>query len=76
MRKLLLIVVAIGALAGCDIITPAPPGYPEHNAAIIREVFGPLGQGEKAVRVASCESGLNHNALAKRGWRPRSSSTT
>lgn len=47
-----------------DVITPAAPDYPAQNAAIIREVFGPLGEGEKAVRVASCESGLNHNALS------------
>lgn len=65
--RVLLLVASVVLLGACDFITPAAPDYPAQNAAIIREVFGPLGQAEKAVRVASCESGLNHNALSPGG---------
>lgn len=35
--------------------------------AAIHEVFDPLGQGDKAVRVAQCESGLDPGAVSPGG---------
>lgn len=69
MKKIALVLMGLVVLAGChpDSITPAAPDFPAQNAAIIHAVFDPLGQGDKAVRVASCESGLNHNALSSGG---------
>ena len=54
--------LAIAAItAACGIGPPPPASQAE---AVIHEVFGPLGQGDKAVSVARCESGLNPMA----GW--------
>ena len=67
-KKVALVVVgAAVVLAAChpDSITDAPP-LPEVEA-IIHEAFDPLGEGDKAVRVAACESGLNPNALSPGG---------
>ena len=57
--------VVLFAACGPDVESaPAAPGSPE---AIIREVFTPLGEADKAVRVASCESGLNPMAVSSGG---------
>lgn len=57
--------VALFGACGPDIAAgPPAPGSPE---AIIREVFDPIGEGDKAVRVASCESGLNPGAISGGG---------
>ncbi len=67
-RPFVVLVIAAGILlaaCGPDVVTA--PAVPGENEAIIREVFDPLGEGEKAVRVASCESGLNHNARSGSG---------
>ena len=69
-RRLRLVAVvgaAIALFAACGPdpgAAPATPGSPE---AIIREVFDPLGEGDKAVRVAACESGLNPGAISRGG---------
>ncbi len=69
-RRLRLVAVvgaAIALFAACGPDTgsaPAAPGSPE---AIIREVFDPIGEGDKAVRVAACESGLNPGATSRGG---------
>lgn len=56
--------LAVLSLTAC--LPPAPPAsYPEVEA-FIHEVFDPLGQGDEAVRVAQCESGLNPHAGAGR----------
>jgi len=52
-----------GITAACG-ISPGPAPSAAAEEAIIHEVFGPLGQGDKAVSVARCESGLNPMA----GW--------
>lgn len=66
MRKYLLVIVAIGVLAACR--PPAAPAPPAGDVvAIIHEVFGPLGEGDKAVRVANCESHLNPGAISSGG---------
>ena len=61
------VVAAIALFAACgpDVASAPPaPGSPE---AIIREVFDPIGEGDKAVRVASCESGLNPGSISGGG---------
>jgi len=55
--------LALFAACGPD-VAPAPPNPSD---AIIREVFDPIGEGDKAVRVASCESGLNPGAIGGGG---------
>jgi len=67
-RAFVLLAAGLAVLvAGCDFITPAAPDYPVQNEQIIREVFSPLGEADKAVRVAKCESSLNHNAISPDG---------
>jgi hypothetical protein len=52
-------IAVLGAACGFS-PAPAPAPAPAGNGeAAIREVFGPLGVADKAVSVASCESGLN-----------------
>jgi hypothetical protein len=43
---------------------PAPTGSPE---GVVRQVFGPLGVADQAVRVAACESGLDPGAMSAGG---------
>lgn len=60
--------VAVLALAGCrPAAPPAPAPYSGDVVALIHEAFGPLGEGDKAVRVAQCESGLNPLAVSPGG---------
>jgi hypothetical protein len=56
-----LAIAGLGTACGFD-AGPPPPRSAEEQ--IIHEVFDPYGQGDKAVSVARCESGLNPMA----GW--------
>lgn len=67
-RRLRLVAVVGAALALFAACGPdVAPGPPNPSEAIIREVFDPIGEGDKAVRVASCESGLNPGAISGGG---------
>lgn len=65
LRLLALFGVGAALLAACG--PGAAPAPPSPSEAIIREVFDPIGEGDKAVRVASCESGLNPGAVGGGG---------
>ena len=66
-RLVAVVGAAVALLAACGpnpAPAPASPGSPE---AIIGEVFAPIGEADKAVRVAACESGLNPGAISSGG---------
>lgn len=63
--RALMLVLLVGLLAGCDrfVVSPGPPSIEQ----MIHQVFDPYGEGDKAVRVARCESGLEPNAVGGGG---------
>lgn len=63
------VIVPLIALVGAACQPPVAPAPPtgELPEAIIREVFAPLGEADKAVRVATCESHLNPGAISPGG---------
>lgn len=67
LRLLALLGAAVALLAACGPGAAPAPAPPSPSEAIIREVFDPIGEGDKAVRVASCESGLNPGAISGGG---------
>ncbi len=67
LRVAAIVGAAIALFAACGPDTGSPPASPDSPEAIIREVFDAIGEGDKAVRVASCESGLNPMAVSRGG---------